>query len=129
VRFRATGGSAEWLTAFTRDIGVGGAFIETDQPVPAGTMLEVELDVPGPGPALTLAAEVRWVLEPSEAKDAPSGPASALDAAMAPAPATPRAPGMGVKFGALEVDALLALSDYFATLAGTPDGGGEARGP
>ena len=107
MRFRAAGSDA-WVTAHTRDIGVGGAFVECGAPPAAGTRLELEIEVPGADQAIALAAEVRWVLEPGTAE---------------------RPAGMGVKFGALEVDALLALSDYFATLAGATGGGGEVRGP
>jgi len=118
VRFRPAGAPAvSAVTAFTHDIGVGGAFIETDRPAEVGTALTLELDVPGPAGVIEIAAEVRWV-----AKAAQAG--SGADAGAGAGPGS-RGPGMGVKFGPLEVEALLALSDYFATLAGS--GGGAGR--
>ena len=97
-------GIEDTVAASTHDIGVGGAFIETETPLPVGTALDLEIDL-GPGGAsdgdgdtVALTGEVRWVAEPGRAPGAhPSG--------------------MGVKFGPLDVDVLLALSDYFAELA------------
>lgn len=89
----------ESVAATTRDIGVGGAFIATDQPCAVGSSLDVDIDVPGQTRPISLRAEVRWIAEASGE----------------------RAGGMGVKFAALDVDALLALSDFFAQIAAAGD--------
>ena len=83
--------------AHTRNIGVGGAFIVTDTPLPPGTTLILSLHVPHTPQVLEVKAEVRWNARTGE----PSGP------------------GMGVKFYGLEVDELLRLNEYFASLTGT----------
>ena len=100
VRFRPEGAPVtDAIAAHTHDIGVGGAYIATERPAAVGCRLELEIDVPGQSTAIALSAEVRWVTN--------------ADRLLAG-----REPGMGVKFAALEVDALLALSDYFASLVG-----------
>ncbi len=100
VRFRPEGAPvADAIAAHTHDIGVGGAYIATERPAAVGSRLEIEIDVPSPSRAISLSAEVRWVTN--------------ADRLLAG-----REPGMGVKFAALDVDALLALSDFFASLAG-----------
>ncbi len=99
LRFRALGGDAEWVSTLARDLGVGGAFVATYRSLPVGTEIEVELDLPGPSGTVPLRAEVRWLAEPGRL---PPG----CDA------------GMGLAFAPLDVDALLALSDYLAGLAG-----------
>lgn len=83
--------------AVTSNIGVGGAFILTDAPPPVTTRLDVALSIPTSESALVLSAEVRWVRHPKEGR---------TDA------------GMGVKFLGLDVDSLLLLSEYFASLTG-----------
>jgi uncharacterized protein (TIGR02266 family) len=98
LRFRCDGGAAESVAATTRDIGVGGAFIATEVPCMVGAALDVDIDVPGQTLPISLRAEVRWVAE-----------AGAGEA------------GMGVKFANLDVDALLALSDFFAQIAAAGD--------
>jgi uncharacterized protein (TIGR02266 family) len=85
------------LRAYTRNIGVGGAFIVTKEPCPPGTLMAVTLLVPGGPGKISVRAEVRWSV--------PEGDP----------------PGMGVKFLALEVDELLELNEYFASLTGTED--------
>jgi hypothetical protein len=99
LRFRTLGGDEEWVISLARDLGVGGAFAATYRSLPIGTELEVELDLPGPAGTVPLRAEVRWLAEPGRL---PPG----CDA------------GMGLAFAPLEVDALLALTDYLAALAG-----------
>jgi hypothetical protein len=91
VRFRA-GGHTAWIDAETRNIGVGGAFIVTKLVQPVGHTLTIELELPTNEQKFTLPAAVRW---------------SDGD-------------GMGVQFVGVDVDVLLELNDYFATLT---DGG------
>jgi uncharacterized protein (TIGR02266 family) len=81
----------------TANIGVGGAFILTDDPAPVGSRLTIELRIPTTQETLHLRAEVRWARQPKP------GRAGA---------------GMGVKFLGLDVESLLALSEYFASLTG-----------
>jgi hypothetical protein len=91
VRFR-TGAHTAWVTAETRNIGVGGAFVLTKLAQPVGTMLTIELVLPTSEEVFVLPASVRWT----------------------------DADGMGVKFIDVDVDVLLELNDYFATLTGGP---------
>jgi uncharacterized protein (TIGR02266 family) len=77
--------------AYTRNIGVGGAFIVTSTSEKPGTTLTLTLHVPNAAP-LHVKAEVRWMSEDP--------------------------PGMGVKFFGLEVEQLLQLNEYFASLTG-----------
>ena len=93
VRFRSSG-AGDWITTATRNVGVGGAFLETPAAgtlPPVGTTVSVELQLPTSDQTFTLPAVVRWA-----AKD-----------------------GMGVQFVGVDVDVLLELNDYFATLTGT----------
>ena len=100
VRFRPQSAPPnDSVVAHTHDVGVGGAYIATDRPAAVGSLLDLEIEVPGPGGPIALSAEVRWVAN--------------ADRMLAG-----REPGMGVKFAALDVDALLALSDFFASLVG-----------
>jgi hypothetical protein len=91
VRFRAAAHTA-WVAAETRNIGVGGAFIATALVQPTGTQLTLELRLPTSDQMFQLPAVVRW---------------SAAD-------------GMGVQFVGVDVDVLLELNDYFATLTAAP---------
>jgi len=89
VRFRA-GAHTAWVTAETRDVGVGGAFIITKLLQPLGAALTLELSLPTNEQKFTLPAVVRWA----------------------------GGDGMGVQFVGVDVDILLELNDYFATLTG-----------
>jgi uncharacterized protein (TIGR02266 family) len=94
VRYVAAGG--EEVTAHTKNIGVGGAFIVTTNPPKIGTHLKVMIEMPNTGSTLEVRAEVRWV------SDFPDK-------------------GIGVRFAGLDVDQLLALNEYFASLTATVD--------
>ncbi len=87
IRFRA-GGHTGWVTAETKNIGVGGAFIVTQFVQAAGEALAIELHLPTTEQTFALPAVVRWAA----------------------------ADGMGVQFVGVDVDILLELNDYFATL-------------
>ena len=93
IRYRVEGGA--WIEAETRNIGVGGAFIATTQPTRTGAALEVELEVPTCDRPLVLKGHVRW------AQDGGTDDA-----------------GMGVQFHDVDIDVLLELNDYFASLTG-----------
>lgn len=90
VRFRAASHTG-WIDAETRNVGVGGAFIVTPLAQPVGSSLTVELSLPNNDQVFVLSSVVRW---------------AAGD-------------GMGVQFVGVDVDVLLELNDYFATLTGT----------
>jgi hypothetical protein len=60
-----------------------------------GTTLSITLSVPASARPLEVKGEVRWIVDSADDE---------------------REHGMGVKFGGLDVDQLLALSDYFASL-------------
>ena len=89
IRFRASGHTG-WVDAETRNIGVGGAFIVSQLVQPAGSQIAVEVTLPTTDRTFALPAVVRW---------------AAGD-------------GMGVQFVGVDVDVLLELNDYFATLTG-----------
>ena len=90
IRFRAAAHSG-WVSAETRNIGVGGAFIVSPLAQPVGSSISVELTLPTSDQTFTLPAIVRWAA----------------------------ADGMGVQFVGVDVDVLLELNDYFATLTGS----------
>jgi uncharacterized protein (TIGR02266 family) len=90
------------LRAYTKNIGVGGAFILTTDPAPPGTTLHIALVVPQAPRPIEVRADVRWIIDGKH--DEP-----------------PREHGMGVKFSGLDVDQLLALNEYFASLTATVD--------
>jgi len=96
VSFTAEDGSRE--RAYTRNIGVGGAFVVTSRPVRPGVPLTLSLHIPTAGPPLEIQGEVRWNSAPHE-----------------------EMPGMGIRFDSLEVEALLQLNEYFASLTGKED--------
>lgn len=88
VRFRTTLHPG-WISAETRDIGVGGAFISARDVQPAGTAMTIELTLPTSDQIFTLPAIVRW------ARDGE---------------------GMGIQFVGVDGSILLELNDYFSTL-------------
>jgi hypothetical protein len=88
VRYRTTLHPG-WITAETRNVGVGGAFIACAEVQPVGTPMTLELSLPTSDQVFTLPAIVRW----SRAQE-----------------------GMGVQFVGVDVDILLELNDYFSSL-------------
>jgi uncharacterized protein (TIGR02266 family) len=98
VRFQAIGGDE--IAAHTKNIGVGGAFIVTPNPPKVGTHLRLMIEMPNTGSTLEVRAEIRWLSTPA------AGSSEV---------------GMGVRFAGLDVDQLLALNEYFASLTATVD--------
>jgi uncharacterized protein (TIGR02266 family) len=94
---RVDGSERDFISGVTRNIGVGGAYILTDEPDHVGALLEIAMTVPTSDAPIAVRAEVRWT-------------APALDE-------TDTA-GMGVRFLELDVESLLKLSEYFASLTG-----------
>lgn len=88
IRFR-TRERENWVTAETRNIGVGGALIAATDVVPVGTAISLELVLPGSGRMFVLPAVVRWTSDRE---------------------------GMGVQFVGVDVDVLLELNEYFTSL-------------
>ena len=88
VRYRTTLHPA-WISAETRNIGVGGAFIASADVQPVGTAMTLELTLPTSDQVFTLPAIVRWARDQE---------------------------GMGVQFVGVDVDILLELNDYFSSL-------------
>lgn len=91
VKFRAQEHTG-WIVAETRDIGTGGAFIASPLVQPVGTPLTIELTLPTTEQTFALPGIVRW------------------------ASVGPPGGGMGVQFIGVDVDVLLELNDYFASL-------------
>jgi PilZ domain len=95
VRFQI--GLGAWRDGATRNVGVGGAFIaDAGDGVTIGEHIEIELSLPSCDHALALRGVVRRV----------HGGGDGVD------------PGIGVEFVEVEVDVLLELNDYFASLTG-----------
>jgi uncharacterized protein (TIGR02266 family) len=88
--------------AYTKNIGVGGAFIITPDPPPPGTHLQIALQVPASLRPIEVRGDVRWIVDGKD--DEPDTDY-----------------GMGVKFAGLDVDQLMALNEYFASLTSTMD--------
>ncbi len=103
VRFAVIDGTETGPAQFaeTLNIGVGGAFIATDDPLPPGTRLVLGITVPAAGREREIEAlgDVRWI-------------ADAEDDAVH---------GMGVRFHGLAEDELEILNGYFASLTPTVD--------
>ncbi len=95
VRFKIDDG--EWRTGATRNVGVGGAFIADAGVVAVGQHVEIELQLPSCDHALALRGVVRRAQVGGDGADAG---------------------GIGVEFVDVEVDVLLELNDYFASLTG-----------
>ncbi len=100
ISYHVAGANREMKRAVTSNIGVGGAFVLTDAPLEIGAALRVSIEVPTTEETIETDATVRWVILPDAVDE--------LHAA-----------GMGIKFQRLDVDALLSLSEYFASLTPT----------
>jgi hypothetical protein len=113
VTFQLEGEGAQPVRAVTKNIGVGGAFVTTPDPPPPGTPLRLALIVPrstqsgdergasaGVRTVIEVRAEVRWIVDGKHDE-----PESEF--------------GMGVKFSSLDVEQLMLLNDYFASLTTT----------
>ena len=96
VVYRA--GERQAQNACTSNIGIGGAFIESEETLPVGTPIALWVTLPTSPEPIELKGEIRW-----------AGPA-ARDAA--------GRQGIGVKFHGVEIEALLELHRYFASLTG-----------
>ena len=53
----------EWMSlAFSRDVSLGGMFMDTKQPVPLGSRLSLRFHLDDGGPVVAASAEVRYVV-------------------------------------------------------------------
>jgi hypothetical protein len=94
VRFRpADAASGADERGETDDIGTGGAFVRCARPPAVGSRVHLEVQLVASEPPIMVRAEVRWISTFGGRE------------------------GMGLRFLALDVEALLALSEYFAGLA------------
>ena len=103
VRYRVMehGQLSDEHRAVTKNVGIGGAFILTTDPAPPGSAVQLTLEVPTQKP-IEIHGNVRWIVDGKH--DEPAGEH-----------------GMGIKFNSLDVDQLLALNEYFASLTATLD--------
>ncbi len=94
VRFRADGHTG-WVSATTRDIGVGGAFVLTQLVQVVGTALSLEITLPTTDQTFTLPGIVKWSTAGAEG-------------------------GMGVQFVGVDIDVLLELNEFFSAITQVP---------
>jgi Tfp pilus assembly protein PilZ len=93
---------ADEQTAYTKNIGVGGAFIFTPDPAPPGATLYIALQMASSERPIEVRGNVRWIVDGQH--DEPV-----------------REHGMGVKFNGLAVEQLMELNDYFSSLTEVAD--------
>lgn len=72
----------EFVTEYAKDLSLNGMFLHTSRPHPPGSSFQFEFEIEGGQPLIRGFAEVVWVREPEQAKEAP--------------------PGMGVRFISLD---------------------------
>jgi uncharacterized protein (TIGR02266 family) len=103
VRYSVLDGDGETRgpveSAFTVNIGVGGAFIASEDPPAPGSVLVLSLSVPPLGRTIELRGDVRWIADGDDDD----------------------VHGMGVRFQLLDEDRLQVLNEYFASLTATVD--------
>src|SRR5271169_155163 len=56
--------ASRWL-----DLGTGGLFVETEEPMPVGVLLTLEIEIPGEPAASPAVGRVTWVREAAAAED------------------------------------------------------------
>ena len=78
-------------TATTRNISLGGVFVETDQLLPLATQLQIRFHVPTQPEVIEVGGEVRWI-----ENGGPDQPA-----------------GMGIRFQGLRAREVWALNRFF----------------
>ena len=64
---------SNFYTGFTRDISEGGVFVATYNVFPVGTVMELELQMPGTEAPVKVKGEVRWWAEANEDSDGHPG--------------------------------------------------------
>jgi uncharacterized protein (TIGR02266 family) len=81
------------LAALSRNISLGGMFVEGADVLPVGTSLQVSFTVPTQPEPITVSGEIRWVEK--------GGPG--------------QLPGMGIRFHGLRARDVWALNRFFQT--------------
>ncbi len=81
----------EKRTATTRNISLGGLFVETNQPFPLQTRLQIRFKIPTHAEPIEVAGEVRWI-EPGDGN---------------------QPCGMGIRFQGLRAREVWALNRFF----------------
>lgn len=85
--------SGNYLFDFCKDLGTGGIFIETEEPLPHGSEIQLTFTLPDSKETLEAKGDVIWVQKPVEGeKDV--------------------APGMGVQFKTFSPEQRQSLEDF-----------------
>jgi uncharacterized protein (TIGR02266 family) len=93
VRWRpASAAPGSEVDTTTRNLGVGGAFLPTPVPLPAGTEVAILLSSPTSWDPIEIPGVVRWVTEPG----------------------TDQEPGMGVQFLQMSAEDVVRLNDLLS---------------
>lgn len=79
------------ITAVSRNLSLGGMYLESDEVLPAQTTIQVRFRVPTQPEPVDVTAEVRWVEKATEGKPA----------------------GMGIRFHGLRARDVWALNRFF----------------
>ena len=96
-------GGADFLFEYTRNISKGGIFIETRDPLPVGTVVEMRFQPPGQDGVLDVSGRVTWVNEfRPDSDDNPN-------------------PGMGIQFEGLGEEERDLIAEVVRTIAYLPD--------
>jgi hypothetical protein len=49
-----------WISSFTRNMSIGGVYIEAEEPLPLGTRVKLRFKVPTQKEPIEVGAQVRW---------------------------------------------------------------------
>ena len=102
IQYRADSSGEHFLLEETQNLSVGGIFIETREPVPLGSRLEVAFDLPGDGGRIVAAGAVVWVNEYRTEGPNPN-------------------PGMGIRFETMSDEYRAALQQVVKRIAIVPE--------
>ncbi len=96
-------GGGDFLFEYTMNISKGGIFIETRDPLPVGTVVEMRFQPPGMEDVLEVAGRVVWLNEfRPDSEDNPN-------------------PGMGIQFEGLDDGTRDLLTEIVRTIAYLPE--------
>jgi uncharacterized protein (TIGR02266 family) len=101
IEYRSDDTGDHFLMESTQNVSEGGIFIETRDPAPIGTRLEVAFTLPGSGERILAAGTVVWVNEWREEGPNPN-------------------PGMGIRWDALDEAHRVAITEIVKTIAIVP---------
>jgi uncharacterized protein (TIGR02266 family) len=97
------GGEGNYLFDFCRDLGTGGVFIETRDPLDSGSNVDLTFTLPDSKETLVTSGTVIWVQGEVPGRDL--------------------TPGMGVQFSAFDADQRKQLESFVERYHATNDGG------